>query len=333
MFLIDNKAREQDLYKLQEWMTSHDNEVVSAICRLYEYIEMSDSSLSQFTQESWEDYFSWAVTSTSNIRAVKNRIKDFLVANNYPQGVVDSLESMDKSGGTNYILNFDYLQQIISDYRTEKIGMSFRKMGKCDSLSSIEICIYLIWLGFTLEESLNIQTSDIDYSNSEINYGNKCVKVPKLIFSKIEQYVSASGFYYDNGIHVNPSYKTYEREDNLLICKGKCGYKKAAMEKYITNMGLTVQYIWMSGRFYCAWKKSPAYPIDSFVWNNKLEIEQFFGFGNDYHISTKNQMIILKYDWERYCSQQNDDKSGIKIDEQHSRQRNKKISEFSKKST
>lgn len=331
--LIDNKAREQDLQKLQEWMSSHDNEVVSAICRLYEYIEMSDLLLSQFTQESWEEYFSWAVTSTSNIRAVKNRIKDFLVANDYPQCVVDSLESMGKSGGTNYILNFDYLHQIISDYRTEKIGMSFRQMGKCDSLSSIEICIYLIWLGFTLEEALNIQIWDIDYSSCEIKYNDKCVKVPKLIFSKIEQYVSASGFYYDNGIHINPSYKEYEREDNLLICKGKCGYKKAAMEKYIIKMGLTVQYIWMSGRFYYAWVKSLKQKAPILSWENKSQVEQFMEFGNDYHIISRNQLTDLKYDWERYCSQQNDDKLGIKIGKQHSRQRNKKISEFSKKST
>lgn len=331
--LIDNKAHKQDLHKLQEWMSSHDNEVVSAICRLYEYLEMSDLLLSQFTQESWEDYFSWAVTSTSNIRAVKNRIKDFLVANNYPQCVVDSLESMDKSGGTNYILNFDYLHQIISDYRAEKIGMSFRQMGKCDSLSSIEICIYLIWLGFTLEEALNIQICDIDYSSCEIKYNDKCVKVPKLIFSKIEQYVSSSGFYYDNGIHINPSYKEYEREDNLLICKGKCGYKKAAMEKYIIKMGLTVQYIWMSGRFYYAWVKLLKQKAPILSWDNKSQVEQFMEFGNDYHIISRNQLTDLKYDWERYCSQQNDDKLGIKIGEQHSRQRNKKISEFSKKST
>lgn len=331
--LIDKELHEQDLHKLKEWMSGHDNEVVSAICRLYEYIEMSDLSLSQFTQESWEDYFSWAVTSTSNIFAVKTRIKDFLVANDYPQSVVTSLETMNKSGGTNYILNFDYLHQIILDYRAEKIGMSFRQMGKCDSLSSIEICIYLIWLGFSLDEALKIQTCDINYSSCEIKYNDKCVKVPKLIFSKIEQYVSASGFYYDNGIHINPSYKEYEREDNLLICKGKCGYKKAAMEKYIIKMGLTVQYIWMSGRFYSAWQKSLNDSVPSFSWENKSQVEQFMGFGNDYNIMSKNQMVILKYDWEQYCSQQNDDKLGIKIDEQHSRQRNKKISEFSKKST
>ena len=104
--LIDKELHEQDLCKLKEWMSDHDNEVVSAICRLYEYIEMSDLSLYHFTQESWEDYFSWAVTSTSNIFAVKTRIKDFLVANDYPQSVVTSLETMNKSGGTNYILNF-----------------------------------------------------------------------------------------------------------------------------------------------------------------------------------------------------------------------------------
>lgn len=331
--LINNKAREQDLHKLQEWMSSHDNEVVSAICRLYEYIEMSDLSLSQFNQESWEDYFMWGVTATSNIRSVKNRIKDFLVANDYPQSVIVSLETMNKTGGTSYILNLESLQEFIHKYRIGKIGLAFENMGKCDSLTSIEMCIYLIWMGFTLEEALDIKVSDVNRKNHIITYFDKSISIPQTLLSEFEGYIDASGFWYDNGIHINPSYREYEREDSILICKGKCGYKKAAMEKYITNMGLTVQYIWMSGRFHYAWLKSPTYPIDSFVWNNKLEIEQFFGLGNDYHISTKNQMVVLKYDWERYCSQQNDDKLGIKIDEQHSRQRNKNISEFSKKST
>lgn len=305
--MLNEKEHQQDLLKTEEWLAKQkDLNAVSSILpvlRLNEYLQQTLLPINQYQTEDWSSFFEWAIKSTGSIRSTKNKIKEFLIANQYPEEVVQALENMVKCGGTNYILNLRQLQRIVDEYRENHIGLALKKMGKCDSLTSIEICIYLIWCGIPIKEALQLKRFDIDFENGSICIGNKHFKIPVELQEKFINYNDAPGYWFTADSFGTVAMRPYIRESGVFICKGKGQYKSNSMIKQINNMGLNETFIWRSGRFYSAWERSKVLSPPEITWNKLSEIIDYFEL-EDNQIKDKWQLMDFKYDWERYCLRQ-----------------------------
>lgn len=301
--LINENAHLQDVQKLTTWGNAHDNTVKFAVNTLIEYLNQVHIPLLMFTESDWGNFFESSVIATKNINPVKSKIKSFLAQNDYPNAVIQALQNNQRCGGTNYILTFDQLQHQINQKRLETYRSSLYQIDELDSYSSIEMGIYLIWLGLSLEETVELRCHDFDYSNGIISIGDRNIKISKNLIPIFYRYVNAEGYYYDNGKDDKSILRQYNHVEDIFLCKGNGGYKVASLRKKINELGFTEKLIWLSGRFNIAWQRHNHIGDTALSWDNIENIELFFEFGSSYHIQSKLQLSDLKYDWERYCNQ------------------------------
>ena len=322
--MLNEREHKQDLQLSEEWLAKETRfEHASAILKLNEYLRRTILPINQYQTKDWSNFFEWAVTSTNNIRATKSRIKEYLIENHYSESTIQALEKMTKCGGTNYLLNLTQLRSIINQYRLDKIGLSFQNMGQYDSITSIEMCILLIWCGLSLSESLELKCSAFDYDKTLISWNDKSLNIDELLSQKFYDYANASGYVYSVGETGTVTFKPYNRPSGIFICKGDGGYKRTTMIKQINRIGLNEPFIWMSGRLYSAWRKSLSEQPPNISWDNLSDIHRYFGL-EERPINTKWQLMDFKYDWERYCSQQSAFQSTGTVNEVRDKRRIKK---------
>ena len=302
--LLNNDAYKQDIENLTAW---GDTDVTVKFARkiLIKYLRQFELPLGSFTESDWGNFFESNSIATNNIRPVRSKIRKFLTQNGYSPAVIQALNNNKRCGGTNYILSFDQLEYEIHQKRMETYRSALYKMGVLDSYSSIEMGIYLIWLGLSLDEAISVKCHDFDFSNNLILFQNQKIKLPQRLSQLFYNYVHAGGYYFDNGKDEKVVFRAYDRENDVFLCKGKGGYKPASFLKKINELGYTESIIWLSGRFAQAWERCKKIGVVPLSWGNVENVELFFEFGSHHVIKSQPQLVDLKYDWERYCCQRN----------------------------
>ena len=303
--LTNNYTHEQDINNYKDWSSIHS--FTSKMNVFDDYLETTDVCLCEYTTtDKWEKCFEDMPMSTNNISSIKSRIRRFLLDYDYPREVISALETSKKSGGTNYFLNIQQIQDDFDDYREKKIGMSIFNSYGVDVLSSVELSVYLLWFGFKIPEILQIKRSDFNWSTNVIYSAGKSVKIPAIVKKRFEIYCNASGYWHDDNRVMKLAWVEFERESNLFLCKGKGTYKEQSLIKQINRAGFSIQHLWWSRRFHSVWEKVQILGYDSIDWDSTNDVELFFDFGKEYSVSSTLQKMVLKYDWERYCFQQNE---------------------------
>lgn len=301
----------KDIPVLKSYMDSvSDTGVKSSIRKLKDYLEITDDKtpLCQYAASNWEKFFEWGITHSNAISSTKTRIKNFLKENNYPDTVIDSISQCDKTkcGGTNYILNYKLLSTKIAQARNMEIGQSYILALKHDKYSSLEMTLYLLWLGFTLPEIIQLKRSDFDYAKKVITAFNRQTAIPSELVNIFQKYAESDGFFVDREHGAQSIFYTYERENDEFICSSKNGrYSLPSLIRLLQDMGFEHDVVWMSGKFYNAFQKhlrGMQCPLENKNVTVK-DIIDYFELNEDYQIK-RQDIFIFRYDWERYKKQQ-----------------------------
>ena len=301
----------KDILVLKSYMGSvSDTGIKSSIRKLKDYLEITDGKipLCQYTASNWEKFFEWGITHSNAISSTKTRIKNFLKENNYPDSVIDSISQCDKTkyGGTNYILNYKLLSSKIAQARDMEIGQSYVLALKHDKYSSLEMALYLLWLGFTLPEIISLKRYDFDYVGKVITAFNRQTAIPSELVNIFQKYAEADGFFVDREHGAKPIFYTYERENDEFICSSNNGrYSLPSLIRLLQDMGFEHDVVWMSGKFYNAFQKHLRRTQCSLENKNVTakDIMDYFELNEDYQIK-RQDIFIFRYDWERYKRQQ-----------------------------
>lgn len=300
----------KDILVLKSYIDSvSDTSIKSSIRKLKDYLEITDDKtpLCKYTAFNWEKFFEWGVTHSNAISSTKTRIKNFLKENNYPDTIIDSISQCDKTkcGGTNYILNYKLLSAKIAQARDMEIGQSYALALKHDKYSSLEMTLYLLWLGFTLPEVISLKRSDFDYVGRVITAFNRQTTIPLELVNIFQKYAEADGFFVDREHGAKPIFYTYERENDEFISSNNGKYKTSSLIRLLEDMGFEHDLIWKSGKFYNAFQKhlrGIQCPLENKSVTAK-DIIDYFDLNEDYQIK-KQDIFIFRYDWERYKRQQ-----------------------------
>lgn len=302
----------KDILVLKSYMDSvSDTGIKSSIRKLKDYLENpktdNKTPLCRYTHSDWEKFFEWGITHSNAISSTKTRIKNFLKENNYPDTVIDSISQCDKTkcGGTNYILNYKLLSAKIAQARDMEIGQSYVLALKHDKYSSLEMALYLFWLGFTLPETISLKRSDFDYVGRVITAFNRQTAIPSELVNIFQKYAEADGFFVDREHGANPIFYTYERENDEFISSNNGKYKTSSLIRLLEDMGFEHDLIWKSGKFYNAFQKhlrGIQCPLENKSVTAK-DIIDYFDLNEDYQIK-RHDIFIFRYDWERYKRQQ-----------------------------
>lgn len=303
----------KDILVLKSYMDSvSDTGIKSSIRKLKDYLENpktdNKTPLCRYTHSDWEKFFEWGITHSNAISSTKTRIKNFLKENNYPDTVIDSISQCDKTkcGGTNYILNYKLLSVKIAQARDMEIGQSYALALKHDKYSSLEMTLYLLWLGFTLSEAISLKRSDFDYVRKVITAFNRQTAIPSELVNVFQKYAEADGFFVDREHGAKPIFYTYARENDEFICSSNNGrYSLPSLIRLLQDMGFEHDVVWMSGKFYNAFQKhlrGVQCPLENKIVIAK-DIIDYFELNEDYQIK-KQDIFIFRYDWERYKRQQ-----------------------------
>lgn len=301
----------KDILVLKSYIDSvSDTGIKSSIRKLKDYLEITDGKipLCQYTASNWEKFFEWGITHSNAISSTKTRIKNFLKENNYPDSVIDSISQCDKTkyGGTNYILSYKLLSSKIAQARDVEIGQSYALALKYDKYSSLEMTLYLLWLGFTLPEAISLKCSDFDYTKKVITAFDRQIVIPSELINIFQKYAEADGFFVDREHGAKPIFYTYARENDEFICSSNNGrYSLPSLIRLLQDMGFEHDVVWMSGKFYNAFQKhlrGIQCPLENKSVTAK-DIIDYFDLNEDYQIK-RQDIFIFRYDWERYKRQQ-----------------------------
>ena len=127
-----------------------------------------------------------------------------------------------------------------------------------------------------------------------------------MVKEYFEKYYDASGYWWENGRSDHLQWVEYNREGNVFLCQRRGSYKEESLIRLINNAGFSIAHLWRSGKLYNAWERFNVLGSKALDWNNYESIGLFFDFGSSYAVTTLLQALTLKYDWERYCLQQED---------------------------
>lgn len=75
-----------------------------------------------------------------------------------------------------------------------EIGQSYALALKYDKYSSLEMTLYLLWLGFTLPEAISLKRSDFDYTKKVITAFDRQTAIPSELVNVFQKYAEADGF-------------------------------------------------------------------------------------------------------------------------------------------
>jgi hypothetical protein len=303
--LLSEYSHEQDISNYKSWIEANKS-LESFLYPFEDYLMDFDLPLCRYTVPDWESCFQKMNVATNNISPVKRRIKQFLLGNNYPENVVHNLENAKQCGGTNYFLNVEQVRNAFNDYRKSKIGTSILTLYGYDVLTPVELGVYLIWMGFNPSEIIQIKRSDINISKGIVLFNDKTAKIPEVVKEYFEKYYDASGYWWENGRSDHLQWVEYNREGNVFLCQRRGSYKEESLIRLINNAGFSIAHLWRSGKLYNAWGRVNVLGSKALDWNNYESIGLFFDFGSSYAVTTLLQALTLKYDWERYCLQQED---------------------------